>query len=135
MKSGATMAGKARTFNISELVGIAVVTSLLVVNAVLNYRNTQQLRRDAEKVTHSHRVLDLTADILLALVNAETGERGYLLTTREEYLEPFDQALPRLNADLGELESATAGDSWQVEKVATLKALAAESHCVAPGAH
>ena len=50
-----------RTFDKSVLVGVGLLVALLVVNATVAYRNTQQLNEDAGWVAHTHEVLDLTS--------------------------------------------------------------------------
>ena len=37
-------------------------------------------------------------DIKWTDTDAETGERGYLLTGKEEYLEPYTAALPKMKS-------------------------------------
>src|SRR4029077_17419384 len=86
-----------RTLDKSVLVGIGLVVALLVVNAGLAYRNTRQLLEDAGSVAHTHEVLDLTSDVLRTLVDAETGQRGFLITGKKDFLEPYQQALARLD--------------------------------------
>jgi PAS domain S-box-containing protein len=115
----------ARTFDRSVLLGLVLLTTLLVLNAALAYFNTRQLREDAGWVTHTHEVLDLTADVLLALVDAETGERGFLLTGRDEYLQPYTAALPRLGERLAQLKDKTRYNPRQQARLAKLEELAA----------
>ena len=73
----------------------------------LTYRNTSVLNEDAGWVAHTNQVLDLTAEVLLALVDAETGQRGFLLTGRQEYLEPYSAAVQRLDGLLSTLKYET----------------------------
>src|SRR6202043_3674398 len=89
------------------LVGIGLVVALLVVNAGLAYRNTRQLHEDAGRVAHTHEVLDLTSDLLRTLVDAETGQRGFLITGQENFLEPYQQALARLDQQVRTLKDRT----------------------------
>ena len=90
-----------RTFDGGVLVATGLVVALLVTIAALTYRNTQQLNEDAGWVGHTHDVLDLTSDVLLALVDAETGERGFIITGRDSYLEPYNAAVRRLDGLMG----------------------------------
>ena len=78
--------------------------ALLVAIAALTYRNTRQLNEDARWVAHTNEVLDLTGEVLLAIVDAETGQRGFLLTGRDEYLEPYNSALQRFEGLLATLK-------------------------------
>src|SRR5947209_1876174 len=96
-----------RVVDRSVWVGLGLLTALLVANAATTFRNTRQLYDDAGAVAHTHRVIDLTSDVLLALVDAETGERGYLLTRRDDFLEPYNAALARLGGRVARLRELT----------------------------
>ena len=52
----------------------------------LNYRNTRQLNEDVREVAHTLDVLGLTSDVMLGLVDAEPGQRGFLITSKDEFL-------------------------------------------------
>jgi diguanylate cyclase (GGDEF)-like protein len=62
------------------------------------------------------------------LVEMETGQRGYLLTGKEEYLAPFSQHSEALQADLAALETiaATRAVPMNREQIASFRALAQE---------
>ena len=51
---------------------------------------------------HSYRVLSTTKDLAIALRDAERGQRGYVLTGRDEYL-AFQRGLDRVHDVAGEL--------------------------------
>ena len=82
-----------RTLDKGVLVGVGLVVALLVGNAGLAHRNTRQLREDAGWVAHTQEVLDLTGGVLRTLVDAETGQRGFLLAGKENFLEPYHRPL------------------------------------------
>jgi PAS domain S-box-containing protein len=92
--------------------GIGLLVSVLVVNAGVSYRNIRQLDEDAGWVVHTHEVLDLIADVLLALVDAETGERGFLITGKDEFLVPYDAAIKRLDGLMVKLKDKTKDNDW-----------------------
>jgi PAS domain S-box-containing protein len=110
-----------RTFDRALLAGIGVIVGLLILNALLAYRNTRQLDEDAASVVHTHQVIDSIGKILLDLVDAETGQRGYLLTGREEFLEPYQAALGSLERDLSTLRDLTKDNASQQARLATLE--------------
>lgn len=59
-----------------------------------------------------------------ALVDAETGERGYLLTGREEYLQPYKAAAAAVPAVVARLQSYFAGDPAASELMGAIAATA-----------
>jgi len=115
-----------RTFDKSVLVGVGLVVALLVVNAGVAYRNTRQLLEDAGRVAHTHEVLDLTSDVLLSLVDAETGQRGFLITGKDEFLEPYQQALARLDQQVRTLKDKTQDNPHQQARIGEMETLTTE---------
>ncbi len=95
------------------LVGAGLFAALLVAIAALTYRNTSQLNEDARWVAHTNKVLDLTGEVLLAIVDAETGQRGFPLTGRDEYLEPYNSARKRFEGLLATLKEETRDNPRQ----------------------
>jgi PAS domain S-box-containing protein len=69
---------------------------------------TQQaaaVRRSQAHVQYTREVTARLQDLFSSLQDAETGERGYVITGREEFLEPYDRARATLGADLHRLDS------------------------------
>ena len=64
-------------------------------------------------------------DLLIELLNAETGQRGYLLTSNPVYLQPYDTALSTVPADQQRLASQVSAIPGSGQYVAELKNLVA----------
>lgn len=112
-----------QTVDRGVLAGVGVVLAVLLINAVLAYRNTRQLDEDATWVAHTHQVLDLTSEVLLALVNAETGSRGFRITGKEEFLQPYHTALEQLDERIAQLKDMTRDNDRQQDRIARLKVM------------
>ena len=69
--------------------------------------------RDARQ--HSVTVRDRLTRLLIHLQDAETGQRGFLLTAHDAYLKPFETGSQQVRGDLDTLVRLTAPDS-EVEK-------------------
>jgi signal transduction histidine kinase len=93
---------------------------VLVLCVMWSYRNTRVLARHQDMVVHTHEVLDALHDTLAALTDAETGERGYIITGEASYLEPFNAALKTLQAKQSRVKELTADNSSQQLRVAAL---------------
>lgn len=78
------------------LLAMAVVTTVLALRA--KQAAAQIERQDAINIE-----LRLHNDLLIDLLNAETGQRGYLLTGRAHYLQPYLAAMETLDARLAAL--------------------------------
>ena len=101
--------------------GIGMVVALLIFNAATSYRNTLKLVENENWVSHTHRVLTELEATLSTLKDAETGQRGYLLTGEERYLEPYNSAIARINQQVVGLQQLTADNKRQQQRLRDLK--------------
>src|SRR5690348_7660232 len=58
-------------------------------------------------VTHTYEVIDTLRALMGHAADAETGQRGYLLTRKPEYLEPYDKAKTAVRRDLNAFADLT----------------------------
>jgi len=78
---------------------LGIVASLAIaVYAELGYRRLESANRQMATALEMQAGLN---ESLALIVDAETGQRGYLLTGRQEYLAPYNSALPRLEITVG----------------------------------
>src|ERR1700744_5393668 len=79
---------------------LAAIAAVLII-AVLSYDSLRLTERAAASQTRAVEILGQIQSLASTLKDAETGQRGYLLTGRESYLEPYlaaKQALPSVIA-------------------------------------
>lgn len=103
--------------------GFAAALLILSVTEYLSYRTTSGLIKASRQVVHTQQVLEALDNTLITLDDAETGQRGYLLTGKESYLEPYEAAGRRLSGVLATLHELTPNDSARqsnLEKLALL---------------
>ncbi len=93
------------------------VCALLVAMAVF-YDYELQTRRAAESVIQSFAVRSQTRDVLILMVDAETGTRGYLLSGSPAFLAPYRTAVADLPAHLAALRELVADNLRQKERLA-----------------
>src|SRR5262249_28715451 len=63
--------------------------AIVLVFGVLAYEGVQDTRNATRLVTHTHQVIEANTQMLTRMVDAETGERGYIITGDTVYLDPF----------------------------------------------
>jgi PAS domain S-box-containing protein len=105
------------------VIGLALIALLLLGSATLGYLNTKRLDEDVAWVAHTHEVLDLASDVLRTLVDAETGERGFIITGKDDHLRPYESARQRLGGLLATLREKTADNPTQQERIQRLQDL------------
>ncbi len=64
-------------------------------------------------VLHTHEVMDSLQTLLTDAADAETGQRGYLLTHKASFLAPYRDARRRIDADLSRFETLTRDNPEQ----------------------
>ena len=69
-----------------------LITGVSLLVSGLTWRNTSVLEQAFGSTTHSYQVLEQANLLTGAMVNAETGVRGYLVSTDEHFLEPYGNA-------------------------------------------
>jgi signal transduction histidine kinase len=106
--------------------GIVILALSAVVNiAALNNaeRGFGDLRSTAAWVSHTQRAQSLIEHVLRLAVDAETGQRGYLLSGREAQLERYTAARNELPDALRQLGELTRDDPVQTSQLETVRAV------------
>jgi PAS domain S-box-containing protein len=97
-----------------------VVIALLLVSGGLALHQYFRYSVASNANERTHQVLSSIDGLLSRLLDAETGARGYLLTGSEPFLEPYNQAEPRVATASAELVALVEGDPLQRERVRRL---------------
>src|SRR5437764_286765 len=103
--------------------GFILACILLVAVNVVGYYLAGRLTQANATIVRSQATLLQLNRVLAHLLEAETEQRGYVLTGEAAYLEPYRAALQQLGPALAQLRQAVADDpAWQ-DRVARLEAL------------
>jgi signal transduction histidine kinase len=92
---------------------LAVASFLLVGMLSLSIYTTRSFSSSSSRVVHAMRVKGALSDLVGLFFEAETGERGYVLTGRAEYLEPYGRATSAAVSELARLGLLVADDARQ----------------------
>lgn len=88
------------------LVALASLVTFFIFSISLAYRSIGIMAENNQRITNNLQVITLIKDLKTELLNAETGQRGYLLTEDVQYLEPYHEALGRINQLLSAISSS-----------------------------
>ena len=97
----------------------AIVTVVLI--AFFGYRSLDNEADSAALTSHTLQVMQRVDGLLSSLKDAETGQRGYLLTNSESYLEPYDTARADIPGEIQELRRLTADNPKQQELLSQIQ--------------
>ena len=106
-----------------SVIGFALAAVLLVIAGGAACDRLAELRQANRWVEHTLTVQASLAQVLSLVSDAETGQRGFLLTGQSPYLEPYDAARTRLPQELEQLRRLTQDNPSQQERIAALERL------------
>ncbi|HEX3477478.1 MAG TPA: response regulator [Kofleriaceae bacterium] len=101
----------------SALAALVAALAAVAVIAAVAYRSLVARNTAAEAVHHTEDTEDHLHRFLSALKDAETAQRGFLLTGTERYLEPYPLALAAITAELVELRRLTRDSPAQQRRL------------------
>ncbi|WP_420144346.1 response regulator [Sphingobium sp.] len=104
-----------------SILGLALGLLFFLISGAISYSNIQSLRDSDEAVRHTHNVLIALDNLLSATQDAETGQRGFLLTGSRAYLEPYNEAVNALNERMRTVNTLTRDNPAQQANLITLK--------------
>jgi len=103
--------------------GFGAALAILAIVEFISYRSTNQLVETSRQLTHSQRVLESLGAVLTTMDDAETGQRGYMLTGKDSYLQPYDVANAHVSEVLESLDKLTVNNPAQQRDISSLESL------------
>jgi len=100
---------------------ILLIVVLAALTAYTAFNHVSALRRSQDEVSHTHEVMETAQGLFASLLDAETGQRGYLLTGREDYLQPWTRATRDIPGQLTRLRRLIADNPEQIDRVGQLQ--------------
>jgi signal transduction histidine kinase/DNA-binding response OmpR family regulator/CHASE3 domain sensor protein len=110
-------------FKRNLLIGFSVSMIILVVTSVASYISISNLLASSDLVTHTNAVITELSEINAAMIDAETGQRGFLIAGEEEFLSPFINARERAFEAFDRAKSLSRDSQRQQEKLPSLRRL------------
>ncbi|MGA8709244.1 MAG: CHASE3 domain-containing protein [Steroidobacteraceae bacterium] len=113
------------TFGKKIVIGFTISFVLLAVIGTVAYRAINSLTTTSYAVTHTHQVLEHIARLLIEMENAETGQRGYVITGDDGYLAPYQSGIAAVDVIVKELRELTADNPSQQKRLDRVEPLIA----------
>ena len=107
----------------ANFVILGVLTALLALVAGFTWERSNAALGARTWARHTYEVLGAIKELNAEVRDAETGQRGFLLTGSDAYLAPYTTALSSLGAVGGRLQLLTADNPRQQERLRTLAPL------------
>ena len=103
--------------------GLSLPMVALIAMTWLVHQTGGQFNNSFNLVLRNYKVLDLFEQTQAHIVDAEANQRGFLLTGRKEYLEPYHAAMAAIDDDLAQLKKQTLTDPAQQANLMSLERL------------
>jgi len=108
--------------NLPLYVGFTAALVFFILSGYNAFRNTMSLRDGAEQVEKTYVVMATIRNVLSLVKDAETGQRGYLITGDDRYLQPYDLARTGIEGEMAKMREFVKGRSTQMELLPQVEA-------------
>jgi CHASE3 domain sensor protein len=106
------------------LTGAMPVVIALMLGGVISFSYNRLLKDYRDDVDHTFQVMSAIDSALLQLQDAETGQRGFIITGDESYLAPFEAGRTKLFEALSRLSELASDNADQQARIESLQRLA-----------
>jgi methyl-accepting chemotaxis protein len=108
---------RSQTFGIKVAIGFGILFVMLVVIEIVGYTGIARLWSDTHDLRDSYAIIDRITESMSIMTDAETGQRGYLLTGNDLYLAPYTEALTSIDKVTNQLRDMTADQPPQARRL------------------
>lgn len=104
----------------------AVSVLILLVSSYASFYTNRKLIESSQLVNHTNEVI-IQAETLISIAkDAETGQRGFVITNDPAFLQPYNGAYDRVMAIYGKLKQLTSDNPIQQQNLIRAKAILAQ---------
>ncbi len=115
--------GNARSIEKNVVVGFTTALILLLIISGLSYRNTRKVIQTDNLVVRTQEVLTGLASLHAALTDAETSQRGYIITGDARSLATYRNSQLLIDFNFHDLERLTSDNPAQQHRLALMEPL------------
>jgi len=108
-----------KTPDLIFIILLVVLTSI----SFISYIRIKELNTASDLVYHTNQVNLKLNEVLVNLTNAETGQRGYLLTMDSSFLIPYQGSNEKVKRNISEIDSLVSDNLEQKKNLKTLSFL------------
>ncbi|MEK7949320.1 response regulator [Luteolibacter soli] len=94
-------------------IGLAAAVLFFVLSGYNARRNTEALREGFQQVAHTHDVISALEKMVTLMKDAETGQRGFVISGDQDYLQPYHAARTALDSEMARLRDLVKDNTVQ----------------------
>ena len=115
-------------FKRNLVISFSISLLLLLASSITSYISIRNLLESQRLVDHTNTVIIKLENAISVMKDAETGQRGYLLTGETAFLEPYTGALSKVNRLMDEIAQMTSDNPAQQEAIGQLRNITTERY-------
>lgn len=104
--------------------GFGTVLAMMVGIGIVSKVTMNTLVEANSRVSHTYAVKEHLRSLDSTIVEAETGQRGYLYTGEEDYLEPYTEGVAKVESNFTQLRNLIQDNPAQVQRLQRVQDLA-----------
>ena len=108
------------TFKRNVLIAFGFSLLLLLLSSIASFVSIKNLITTAQRVDHTNNVISELDRINIMLQEAESSQRGFLLTGDEAFLRPYEVNTKEIAEKIANVKQLTADNSAQQQNVSRL---------------
>ncbi|KQT16930.1 histidine kinase [Chryseobacterium sp. Leaf404] len=101
--------------------GVGFSLMVLILSSVASFFSYQRQINNREELAKSKRAITAMKDVMIALLDAETGNRGYQLTGKANFLEPYNASMTALPKAMENAAAQEISDENQRKRITSLE--------------
>ncbi len=105
------------------LLGFAVPLFLMTLIAIVIYFSIGKLSETSRWVQHTQQVISEAQELRKLMIDMETGERGFLITGKDSFLEPFNNSQQVWREKINHLKTLVKDNPSQVQRLSGIDTL------------
>jgi len=102
-------------------IGLGLSLLLLIISSIASFVSIRNLLKSSELVDHSSQVVTRLESVMSTMKDAETGQRGFLLTAQQKFLEPYNGASDRAIQLISQVQEMTLDNPVQQKNLNQIK--------------
>ena len=104
-------------------IGLGLSLLLLIISSTASFISIKNLIKSADMVVESNTIINDVDNIVSMLKDAETGQRGFLLTGNPVFLDPYNKSISRTDSLFSRVMAATSDNVFEQRKLNELRVI------------
>jgi len=121
LQENSQIAASRSASKLGTVLALGIAIAFFIISGAITFLNVKELRDENQRIAYTHTVITSLDGLLSVLQDAETGQRGFLLTGRDEYLQPYNTAVVEAGPRLDQIAALTRDNPVQQARIAPLR--------------